>query len=167
MNRITSYNVCYTKLLRAGNAAADGVDLAGHLVADLDLGAPVVEHHELRRGNHVQSGNAFQRVITSYSIHYTKLYEDVQWDGTHDDRERPSLPVDVHAEPADPWHRVRRIKLGQRGDAVVGAGLGQHHLGGGCALSSDLGDGITSYQWDFGDGYSSTVEAPSHQFSSA
>ena len=50
-NRITSYNVCYTKLLRRVIAK---VVPARHLLRNLD-------------------------VITSYSIHYTKLYEISNW----------------------------------------------------------------------------------------
>ena len=47
LTRITSYNVCYTKLLRSGGG----------------------EHH-------VDGGALLKDfVITSYSIHYTKLYE--------------------------------------------------------------------------------------------
>jgi PKD repeat protein len=32
-------------------------------------------------------------------------------------------------------------------------------------INNTTGDGIAGYQWDFGDGYSSTNETPSHQFS--
>ena len=56
--RITSYNVCYTKLLRdfatLKNAIhLDSMDINGLIQAEL----------------------AMKGVITSYSIHYTKLYE--------------------------------------------------------------------------------------------
>ena len=54
--RITSYNVCYTKLLR--------LELAD------DLGFPL-----LVRPSYVLGGQKMKIVITSYSIHYTKLYD--------------------------------------------------------------------------------------------
>ncbi|WP_159392959.1 amino acid adenylation domain-containing protein [Streptomyces cyaneogriseus] len=54
-SRITSYNVCYPKLLRL-----DPADNAGRFLA-YEAGAP--------------ASYARNRVITSYSIHYTKLYE--------------------------------------------------------------------------------------------
>ena len=57
MYRITSYNVCYTKLLRYLIAISTGFVLAG----------PV--------GEFAVVGRAGGNVITSYSIHYTKLYD--------------------------------------------------------------------------------------------
>nr|WP_238995544.1 hypothetical protein [Streptomyces cyaneogriseus] len=54
--RITSYNVCYTKLLRGGRTPPLRPDRR-------TAGAG----HPLRAGA--------ERVITSYSIHYTKLYD--------------------------------------------------------------------------------------------
>ena len=73
--RITSYNVCYTKLLRhrrerhrhqgiGGGRAHSGEDRNR---ADGIPGQGGLQQHRLR----------LQLVITSYSIHYTKLYEDV------------------------------------------------------------------------------------------
>ena len=59
MIRITSYNVCYTKLLR----------LDQHI---LDFVAESARVHEYRAAH--RSGNA--GVITSYSIHHTKFYEE-------------------------------------------------------------------------------------------
>ena len=53
--RITSYNVCYTKLLR------DVLLRVSTMASDMETSAEV---------------NAI--VITSYSIHYTKLYEDIR-----------------------------------------------------------------------------------------
>ena len=53
-SRITSYNVCYTKLLRVQGAGV----------------ARAVAHE-----NHVARDDARALVITSYSIHYTKLYD--------------------------------------------------------------------------------------------
>ena len=61
-NRITSYNVCYTKLLR---------DI-GHPELAPDLG-------KIRSaGRHLLAliNDILDLVITSYSIHYTKLYDD-------------------------------------------------------------------------------------------
>ena len=57
--RITSYNVCYTKLLRFRRVR--GRRRSARAVPGRRRG---------RRGSH-----APRRVITSYSIHYTKLYE--------------------------------------------------------------------------------------------
>ena len=69
--RITSYNVCYTKLLRVAyyyfNDAyrvyysdRNAVRMADYI--RLDLAANI-------------NGNLLRNVITSYSIHYTKLYD--------------------------------------------------------------------------------------------
>ena len=99
--RITSYNVCYTKLLRLpqhGTAvvngdtviytpAADylGTDTLEYRICDADGDcdtAQVVIH--VKETNYVpiainDSANVYMstpvRVITSYSIHYTKLYD--------------------------------------------------------------------------------------------
>ena len=59
--RITSYNVCYTKLLRA-HEAGKGIVI-------------VVNKWDL----YEKDNTATLRftVITSYSIHYTKLYESI------------------------------------------------------------------------------------------
>ena len=54
--RITSYNVCYTKLLRSALAARTGF-----------------RQNRLDFIQHLANINA--TVITSYSIHYTKLYD--------------------------------------------------------------------------------------------
>ena len=65
--RITSYNVCYTKLLRPRTLkrllAEHGPDWPARVLAAVREGQPFAE--------------AFRAatVITSYSIHYTKLYE--------------------------------------------------------------------------------------------
>ena len=56
--RITSYNVCYTKLLR--NSTVVGV-----------------LHDFLPESYFFINSNAFYYVITSYSIHYTKLYDEI------------------------------------------------------------------------------------------
>ena len=69
--RITSYNVCYTKLLRTqifGDEAIQGIT-AGDTDYKLDgvfvaIGTASASDFAIKMG-----------VITSYSIHYTKLYE--------------------------------------------------------------------------------------------
>ena len=71
--RITSYNVCYTKLLRIDRDRAVCVPL-------------------------VSGGTA---VITSYSIHYTKLYELTLFTRSHDEWRRE---VDCILE--DDWSRL-------------------------------------------------------------
>ena len=53
-HRITSYNVCYTKLLRC----------------DEGDGRHFQVLHRIR-----EAPDHLERVITSYSIHYTKLYD--------------------------------------------------------------------------------------------
>ena len=58
--RITSYNVCYTKLLRVELGLGQKTP---QLLAQKRLHAQVGLGHEV------------DTVITSYSIHYTKLYE--------------------------------------------------------------------------------------------
>ena len=70
-SRITSYNVCYTKLLRMSKnllvkVYAEGttgrVDIIGNI-------------SEWNQNNAVEMRSKCEDVITSYSIHYTKLYE--------------------------------------------------------------------------------------------
>ena len=74
IGRITSYNVCYTKLLRNSQPKTIGLILAGNI--------PLVGFHDVLSviisGNIAKvklSSNDQQFVITSYSIHYTKLYD--------------------------------------------------------------------------------------------
>ena len=75
--RITSYNVCYTKLLRAKAvdraiaAIAAGI---GSTVNLLDVPAVVIGGGMGERFFSDRQAQ-FESVITSYSIHYTKLYE--------------------------------------------------------------------------------------------
>ena len=83
MIRITSYNVCYTKLLRAADhplavrvglaqapADLERRDLTIHAIA-LDLADGEVSDP------YDGIGDLGRRlVITSYSIHYTKLYDE-------------------------------------------------------------------------------------------
>ena len=59
--RITSYNVCYTKLLRA--TAIAKADLIVTELAVFSIGENGLILEEI------------DSVITSYSIHYTKLYD--------------------------------------------------------------------------------------------
>ena len=62
--RITSYNVCYTKLLRIWNRNYTLVCFR-----------PIVLSATILSPGNLQTLN----VITSYSIHYTKLYEEPFW----------------------------------------------------------------------------------------
>ena len=67
--RITSYNVCYTKLLRKGGLGIIGNPAGGCV-------QPMVS--ELNKGQSTHGRDPViskDFVITSYSIHYTKLYE--------------------------------------------------------------------------------------------
>ena len=66
--RITSYNVCYTKLLRG---ADQGASRHPGVVA-LSVGGDARRRQRSRPARRV-GGHA--SVITSYSIHYTKLYD--------------------------------------------------------------------------------------------
>ena len=84
--RITSYNVCYTKLLRKG------LNIGGHeeplFVTGTDVKRNIIyvgegtEHPGLyRAGLFISKEEGIyilfdqEHVITSYSIHYTKLYD--------------------------------------------------------------------------------------------
>ena len=75
-SRITSYNVCYTKLLRFDKAGAYAIQgLAAAMVRRIAgsysnvVGLPLCEVVEALTAAGLTS------VITSYSIHYTKLYD--------------------------------------------------------------------------------------------
>ena len=85
-DRITSYNVCYTKLLRAspqgGERRGDAQRGIGNRQADGLLAEIEAEQPCARRQDRGDLGQADDRhaadldggcVITSYSIHYTKL----------------------------------------------------------------------------------------------
>ena len=71
-DRITSYNVCYTKLLR-------GVRQAGRLLLFTKINQVVQAIDKkiktLSVGTNKKLMVFLLTVITSYSIHYTKLYE--------------------------------------------------------------------------------------------
>ena len=82
--RITSYNVCYTKLLRSfDNEVANGVMITKNLynenhafTINVQFGeASVVKPPHGIIPDQVLVYTASFAVITSYSIHYTKLYE--------------------------------------------------------------------------------------------
>ena len=89
--RITSYNVCYTKLLRVRRVIATPVlfvlepersvglpvidELGSHDPARLDRFALIVENF-VGNGKPIAPAKIpVKIVITSYSIHYTKLYD--------------------------------------------------------------------------------------------
>ena len=65
--RITSYNVCYTKLLRVTEIVVRAIPLS--LIA---LGIAVAFRSGILN---IGAEGQMMIVITSYSIHYTKLYE--------------------------------------------------------------------------------------------
>ena len=71
--RITSYNVCYTKLLRGANLDF-GTLKDPHTAAELERTALGVSVGYGFKKLNLASAVEY-RVITSYSIHYTKLYE--------------------------------------------------------------------------------------------
>ena len=94
--RITSYNVCYTKLLRAYSIGMRVRILVAQISADLkelwenapDCSLDVVTCNPPYKINNTGAKNDLEAVtiarhevlcsidvITSYSIHYTKLYE--------------------------------------------------------------------------------------------
>ena len=98
-NRITSYNVCYTKLLRntfcipefelyvGGHSGSGAVDDSGRLcefiyrnLHRITQMIPTMDTHQAMQIFHAvylidADGKHPDPVITSYSIHYTKLYE--------------------------------------------------------------------------------------------
>ena len=78
MLRITSYNVCYTKLLRFVLMIST---VAGSLTNVSIAEAIVIPENtylvNYDWGSEVSGDVICQSVITSYSIHYTKLYEHV------------------------------------------------------------------------------------------
>ena len=68
--RITSYNVCYTKLLRDSKKTKEFKQIE-RKTWQLKNGASAALDRLAE--NELESGHI---VITSYSIHYTKLYEE-------------------------------------------------------------------------------------------
>ena len=75
--RITSYNVCYTKLLREARQQLKTVAeaLLGYGLADDTLYIANSGRYEYKNKGIDVFMDALKDVITSYSIHYTKLYE--------------------------------------------------------------------------------------------
>ena len=79
-NRITSYNVCYTKLLRFVKGDICDRALIDNLMQEHDVRGVVHFAAESHVDNSITGPEAFVKtnvmgVITSYSIHYTKLYD--------------------------------------------------------------------------------------------
>ena len=77
LNRITSYNVCYTKLLRSRVRVLVTYDFRFSLPVWFGINIPLASTSEMV-------------VITSYSIHYTKLYEILLSIPSKDSRRRES-----------------------------------------------------------------------------
>ena len=90
LTRITSYNVCYTKLLRNGGTSGSGAQAADVNGSDAIGGfggsGPFFGAFAYGDNTSLQvlagsggagagGGGGGYTVITSYSIHYTKLYE--------------------------------------------------------------------------------------------
>ena len=63
-DRITSYNVCYTKLLRS-------------CISESESSSSAIRSSRLAES----SDSSLSAVITSYSIHYTKLYDALRYAG--------------------------------------------------------------------------------------
>ena len=68
--RITSYNVCYTKLLRSDPEEEEATP-----APEVELLNDVTQHYLNEIGAKPLFTPEEEYVITSYSIHYTKLYE--------------------------------------------------------------------------------------------
>ena len=82
--RITSYNVCYTKLLRGELKRKADKDPEDYALFWNNFGAVLKEglyEDESQRGAILELAR-FQTVITSYSIHYTKLYDPSRRSGS-------------------------------------------------------------------------------------
>ena len=126
--RITSYNVCYTKLLRSTGdtphssrlravalgswLASEGrsADVVKMDVEGAELGAlaGLWEHGATPPCILLEThAHAFPDVITSYSIHYTKLYE-ANFSGNGDETERMNLraPRSNASSTSPEWFRI-------------------------------------------------------------
>ena len=96
MNRITSYNVCYTKLLREwGYFAKDQEELYGAWI-NIKYGSGIpqkIVYQPVGTFNCFKDANSKApcNVITSYSIHYTKLYEPLRRQCLPSDRFRSAV----------------------------------------------------------------------------
>ena len=81
ISRITSYNVCYTKLLRICAKISAGMEKNMKLIKGISVKIKLltafISVSALLIVIGIVAGLGFQNmdVITSYSIHYTKLYE--------------------------------------------------------------------------------------------
>ena len=77
-DRITSYNVCYTKLLRRDSSLPWYVS-PSRFACDYETIARMSDSRRMRYSSpsSVTSVPLYFPVITSYSIHYTKLYDGV------------------------------------------------------------------------------------------
>ena len=92
LTRITSYNVCYTKLLRQAKSFPGSVSVSGYLISPAAslltaisgrcLPWALLKYNRSFQGIGVGIGTSpppfihqTSSVITSYSIHYTKLYD--------------------------------------------------------------------------------------------
>ena len=81
-NRITSYNVCYTKLLRAEGLIIEDEKiqtqykkLSGATFTGQKIDLSQFEKPKKKKEDNKKDFKKGHNVITSYSIHYTKLYE--------------------------------------------------------------------------------------------
>ena len=73
--RITSYNVCYTKLLRQGDAHECRRRYQGYPMVKIESYRCHFMVRVCQAVDQIESKGFVPNVITSYSIHYTKLYE--------------------------------------------------------------------------------------------
>ena len=74
-DRITSYNVCYTKLLRGTTGSGKSVALNAMVLSLLYKASPEQVRLIMIDPKMLELSVYEGIVITSYSIHYTKLYD--------------------------------------------------------------------------------------------
>ena len=119
--RITSYNVCYTKLLRLG-ALTTGKIVAGffEVVAEIKPSRIVKQMVRVLAFDILLMCRIVERevtiVITSYSIHYTKLYEEGTIDSFGNIAEtdyvqglQPESPENRGSLPGSVWWSATRL----------------------------------------------------------